>query len=121
MNYASNPKPIWDKSHWENREPGLYVAKDEYGVLLMVNWTGVAPGSSMPVDDKWIVKDYEEISYKTINDMYVELINMANDLANIKADIRTQSLIKPQSSGIDGDTLIRALAVAQKPELAKDI
>lgn len=102
-----------DTSYWVGYEPGAYLVTSILGTELVL-WDGAA-ASTLLFNSDYISDTEPKMG---IDKVEKALISIKDKLDNIEK----LGLNKAQpSSGIDGDILIKALAVAQDSKLIKDI
>ena len=102
-----------DTSYWVGYEPGAYLVTSILGTELVL-WDGAA-ASALLFNSDYISDTEPKMG---IDKVEKALISIKDKLDNIEK----LGLNKAQpSSGIDGDILIKALAVAQDSKLIKDI
>lgn len=103
---------LGDVDLWVGKEPGVYLANDGIANFIVV-FDGTFAGTSL-IPLRFISNTKPKLDEDIIHN---HLLSIGHQLGQLLG----RPSIPTQASGIDGDTPIRALAVAQKPELAKEL
>jgi hypothetical protein len=107
--------------------PGLYAINDGISYHLVYNpdkSTGMAP-HMMPVPIEIIKEHFAQMRVQSAKDdlsyQVLDRIDNMNKRLSKEADTLTATAQYYQPEQIDGNTLLKAIAIAQNPELAKDL
>jgi hypothetical protein len=106
---------VGDSRYWASMVKGAYLVNDGVITHLFI-WDGVSAVTLMaPIG---LIKDTEpQVDADKLEDIYKQLIDIKYQLV----DIKNQQQNPKENSNINSDMLIKALAIAQKPELIKDL
>lgn len=105
---------VGDIRLWTDKEPGMYVVEDSLGKQLAV-WTG-SYCSAIPIMSD-MLKDTKPTLEEDVIHKHLVLIGKQIEKLISKPD----QVVKQSGNIFDNDTFLKALAVAQKPDLIKDI
>ena len=117
-------KPMHDNSAYP--APGLYAINDGISYHLVYNppaKTGMAP-FMMPIPIEIVKEYFADEQVFTAKNVHLRLINKIEGMEQkLKEEANTLTATTQyyQPEKIDGETLLKAIAIAQNPELAKDL
>ncbi len=118
-------------------QDGMYIVYDGIADMIVSVFNNCP--TTIPITGDCEVKDYEEVSHSTIEDMRQDIAdnalelwapNVTDWLENIDKSITALnkkvgsieiSVPQKQNTGVDSDILLKAIALSQNPELIKDI